>query len=362
MSQPGTRVEGVDVARGLASLLMIQGHAFHGWVAPESRDGAYALTRTLGTLPLPAFLVLAGAAVTWRLQAGKDRGQSTQVLRRALARRGLQVLLYGYLVSLGYAALDGGLSWPTVLRADVLHVIGLSIATGALCVGRTLDPAPFARRCLALGLLATALCPLLAGLAPPPALAPVAALFVDAPPYTRMPWVPLFAWFAAGTGGAALMLTLRDESAMARRAGTSKPGLVSLGILSASLVAIGTWTTHALEHAFPGPLARTHPAIWGNVADLGGRGLLVLTIGGWLSLVLPSGLRRPLTRLGRGSLVAYVVHVPFCYGTLGAPLRHATTMGEATLALGLLVALSWGSVYAWDAIKMRIRHPRTTTA
>lgn len=227
------------MARGLASLLMIQGHAYHGWVAPAARDDAYALTRVLGTLPLPAFLVLAGAAVTWRLQAGRDRGQDPRVLRTALARRGLQVLGYGYLVSLAYAALDGGRGWPTLLRADVLHVIGLSIATSALCVGSESSPARFARRCLAVGLVVTALCPWLADLEVPDALAPVVGLFVDAPPYTRMPRVPLFAWFAVGAGAAAGMLALRDGSWAARRAGTSIGGLVALGVASAGLIAVG---------------------------------------------------------------------------------------------------------------------------
>ena len=81
------RVEGIDVARGVASLIMIQGHAYHGWVAPEHHDAGYAFTRTLGTLPLPAFLVLAGAAVTWRLNTAAARHEDPARLQRSLAKR-----------------------------------------------------------------------------------------------------------------------------------------------------------------------------------------------------------------------------------------------------------------------------------
>ncbi len=349
------RVEGVDLARGLASLLMIQGHAYHGWVAPTARGEAYALTRTLGTLPLPAFLALAGAAVTWRLDAGRRRGQDARELRAALARRGLQLLAYGYLVSFVYALMDGSRGGATLLRSDVLHVIGLSIASSALCVGATVAAFPFALRCLGLGVAVAAACPWVSDLDIPPYLAPLAALFVDAPPYTRMPWVPLFAWFAIGAGAAAMMLALRNEGFAARRAGTSLLGLAALGSAGVLLLSLGAWATDALTHAFAGPLSRAHPAVWGNVVDLAGRGLLVLVAGATLSLVLPERVRRPLVRLGRGSLVAYVVHIPFCYGNLAAPLRHRASMTEATLALIPLALAAWASVYAWEALKARAR-------
>ncbi|MDH5493074.1 MAG: hypothetical protein OEY14_14060, partial [Myxococcales bacterium] len=66
-SRPRARVEGIDIARGVASLVMLQGHAYHGWVAAEHHSSpAYQLTRVLGTLPLPAFLLLSGAAVASR--------------------------------------------------------------------------------------------------------------------------------------------------------------------------------------------------------------------------------------------------------------------------------------------------------
>ena len=73
----GRRIESIDLARGIASLIMIQGHAYEGWVAPEHMASAgYLFTRLLGTLPLPSFLVLSGAAVALRIRAARERGES----------------------------------------------------------------------------------------------------------------------------------------------------------------------------------------------------------------------------------------------------------------------------------------------
>ena len=103
------------------------------------------------------------------------------------------------------------------------------------------------------------------------------------------------------------------------------------------------------------PASRAHPAIVWNVVDLAGRGCVVLALGALLSLRIPDRPRRALVRLGRGSLVAYVVHIPFCYGRLEGPLVGDSTMLEATLALVVLIAISWSAVYAWDAFKAEIR-------
>src|SRR3712207_7061064 len=56
--------------------------------------------------------------------------------RRQLARRGLQIVGYGYLVSLIYAFIEyiggsGSFSAAVLLRADILHCIGLSLVTCA---------------------------------------------------------------------------------------------------------------------------------------------------------------------------------------------------------------------------------------
>lgn len=361
------RVEGIDVARGVASLIMIQGHAYHGWVAPAHHDAAYAFTRVLGTLPLPAFLVLAGAAVVLRLEAAARRGEEPRAVRGALVKRGLTLLLIGYATNAAYALIDGAAGLHTWLRADVLHVIGLSLAIGAwvgIPARAPVDPTRFARRASLLGVALTLACPWLAplgALAPAP-LAPLVAPFVDAPPFTAMPVVPLFAWLGFGALAASWLAKHRGDDAISRRAGSSLAALACLAIAGLVLAAAAAWSTGALVAALGGPLSRAHVAVIPNVLDLVGRGLFVLSVGAALSLALPDRARAAFVTLGRGSLVAYVVHIPFCYGKLAGPLLGASDMLQATLALPFLVALSWLAVYARDALRGFARSRRAREA
>lgn len=361
-----SRVEGVDVARGLASLVMIQGHAYHGWVAPWHHDAAYAFTRVLGTLPLPAFLVLAGAAVMLRLQSAAKKREPAVDVRGALMKRGAQLVVIGYAVNATYALIDGAAGLHTWLRADVLHVIGLSLATSAwlgLPTTREVSPARYATRATLLAIAVTLACPWLSRLGAdvPLALAPLVAPFVDVPRFSAMPFVPLFSWLAIGALAMHVLTRFRTDSPIARRAGASGPALLGLAGLGLALAFVGARSTSWLVETLGGPLSRAHIAVIPNVLDLAGRGLLLLAVGAALSLVLPDRLRAAVVRLGRGSLVAYVVHIPFCYGRLAGPLLGACDMTRATIALPFLMALSWGAVFARDALRERWRATKRFT-
>lgn len=356
------RIEGVDIARGVASLIMIQGHAYDGWVAPEHKESAaYLFTRLLGTLPLPAFLVLAGAAIVLRVESARTRGESAVSVRRAVARRGLSVLGWAYAVSFAYALMDGANGLSTLLRADVLHVIGLSIMAFAW-LGIRGEGAP-SRRALglaALGLFVapTALCPWLSplGAEVDGPLRFAVALFVDVPGVTLMPFVPLAAWLGVGALVALAMLAARAK-APKTKAGAPASFFVALG-LGALLIAVGSaHATDLVVDALGGPLTRAHPAVWLNVIDLAARGVLVLALSALLSIRLPAFARRVLLRVGRGSLVAYVVHIPLCYGALGTllGLRDSLDMASATVCVLLLMIFSWLTVVARDRWRARGR-------
>lgn len=360
------RVEGVDVARGIASLVMIQGHAYHGWVAPEHHATAgYQLTRLFGTLPLPAFLVLAGAAIAHRVDAAARRKEDAGVVRRAVIRRGLVVVLWGYLTNGLFALIDGGRTLDTLLRADVLHVIGLSIVLLAwLGVRGDGGPAPSLRRlgwaALGLGVAVTAASPWLNALSPGAAghARFVVGLIADVPGVTRMPVVPLTAWMCAGAGAGLLLIArrkARPADAFASQAGA--PGW-TLGAIAAVALAgafIAGGLTEAAVAASGAPLTRAHPAVWLNVVDLAARGILVLALGAMLTPRLPLRVRRVLVRLGRGSLLAYVVHIPFCYGRLGGALLGSLDMAAATVWVIILMGMSYVAVFVRDEARARTR-------
>jgi hypothetical protein len=362
-------VAGVDVARALASLIMIQGHAYHGWVAPAHREElAFRFTRLLGTLPLPAFLVLAGASLALAVRGAAERAEDAARLRRRLVLRGLEIVGIGYAVSLAYGLLDGARSLDTFLRADVLHVIGLSIAVVALFGVRGDDagivaPSKLLSAAWAVGLATTLPSPLVHALGARAEgwLRYPLALLVDVPGVTQMPLFPLAGWFCLGVGVAFAFDASRaragSTSRFAALAGASSRFLALLfgGALLVALAASAATEWVASRSA--APLTRAHPAIVLNLIDLGARGLVVLAIGASLSTVLGERARRAVARLGQGTLVAYVVHVPFCYGRLGARLAGKLDMPSATWALLPLVGLSFGAIWARDRLRWTKQRP-----
>lgn len=349
------RIAGLDIARGIASLVMIQGHAYHGWVAPESRDAAYTFTRWLGTLPLPSFLVLAGAAIAWRLDAAERKGEAFGAVRRSLGMRGLQVMAWGYGSNVAYALIDGFDSWRTFFRADVLQLIGLCILLTAAALPATPRRMPRFRWGLGIaGVASVLLCPALTfGNVLPDPLTPIAGLFFDVQGITLMPFFPLFSWFAGGYFAGRYMLGHRDESAFSEEAGIAALPLLRLAAFALGIAAAGHTATQLLLDLGNAPLSRAHIAVWPNAVEGFGRGLLLLCAGAASAPLFSGRPRKLLIGLGQSSLIAYVLHVPFCYGRLGAPLLHNCTMAQATpwvIALGIgsaSGALGWRRFQRW---------------
>ena len=342
---------------------MIQGHAFHAWVAPAHKgDNSYLLTRVFATLPLPAFLVLAGAAVAYRARSATTKGESCAALRRSLVHRGLQVVIAGYLVNAAYALLDGIDSLETLLRADVLQVIGLSIATLGLCAGgavSVVQPKRLMFGALLVAVVLTLLCAPLSQWAQTSSgslpLAPRALLaaFLDVPALTRMPYVPLFAWAAIGHA-AGYFLARADPTVRNRQLGW-------LAAIALATAALGHWATAwALDGE---PLSRSHVAVVWNVIEYAGRGLCVLSIGPLLVARMPQSVQRIVSQMGRASLWAYVFHIPFCYGRLGQHLYAKHSVLTALPYVLLLIAASYAVVrlrLAWPRLRLSTRQAAST--
>jgi uncharacterized membrane protein len=352
---------GIDLARGLAVLLMFQTHAYDAFVAPGERASfAYRATRELGAVPAPAFLVLAGVGLALAEAGALRRGVAADGVRRALVRRGFGIVGMGYGVSAAYALLDRSFALPTLLRADILHAIGGSIALTAASLvargrravgggGSTQRIAAGSGGCLLLAAFAVVV-PIMLGDPVrrgdlPPLLAAPLALLVDVPGYTRFPVLPLVAFTIAG------LLIGRWLLAHAPR-GRAALGMLLGGVAVAVLADLGT---AALVDALAvGPLTRAHPAVVLNVID--GLARAVALLGAGLALA-PAPLRMVsfLVRFGRGSLLAYTVHIPLCYGTLVKPLSRRLVMLEATGLLLLIALLTYAVVRARDALRARLR-------
>lgn len=349
---PADRLPGLDIARGLAVVLMLQTHAFDGWVSSAQKASlGYAISRALANVPAPLFLLLAGVGLSFGAHAAARRGLADGQIRRQLMRRGLGVLGYGYLVSALYLAIE----WPVpradlaplLLRVDILHCIGLSLVLCAALLVRRAQLAWRVSVAIALGLALSLSAGRLGALAIPSWLAPGLGLFVDVPRYTRFPLLPLFGFCAVGVWV--------GERLLHRAIGPR----LHLRWFAAALVAILCFglATRVTLQALGGALRRTHPAVVWNFGDGAARALATLYVGLGLPrwLAVDGWLLRGLTRLGAGSLVAYALHIPFCYGRLARPLAARLSMATALACLlGLLFAV-YGALVLRDALRPYIQ-------
>ena len=338
---------------------MLVAHGYDAFVSPAARTGlSFAATRFVAKLALPLFVGLAGVGVALRLARADETargGEGGANSRRELARRGLEIILIGYALSLAMAAMDGYLGRPAIwLRADALHVIGLSV----LLLGCTL-PAIGARHrpWVALGLSA------ILALASPwlhptartaqtwldhPPLGQAMALIVDVPPLTKMPLLPLGAWAALGVA----------------IAGPIQRAPAQFAFAAALLAPLAFYGMEAWVATSGVALTRSHPAVLANVVELFARAMVVLGLSlvwsRWsVSRGRSSSIERGLAWLGRRSLAFYVVHLPFVYGAPGKPLRELRLgMGGATCAVLLVGVGSVGILMMRDALAHAHRQRR----
>jgi uncharacterized membrane protein len=104
----------LDWLRGVAVLIMIEAHLFDAWVrVPDRSEVPYRWAIAIGGYSAPLFLFLADAA-------------------RIARRRGWQIFGLAILFRLQSFVISGGPFPQTILKVDILNVMGLSIVLAAV--------------------------------------------------------------------------------------------------------------------------------------------------------------------------------------------------------------------------------------
>lgn len=126
----------LDWFRGVGVTIMIQGHVIDAWTRGVDRArAAYGwITFVGGIAGAPVFLFLAGTALA--LAAGaRLRNGRTRVEVAALARkRGWQIFGIAFLFRLQSWVISGGAP-ETLLKVDILNIIGLAMVAAAVLWG-----------------------------------------------------------------------------------------------------------------------------------------------------------------------------------------------------------------------------------
>jgi uncharacterized membrane protein len=97
----GQRLAFLDWTRGLAALIMLQGHVFHSFTAKELRnDGPYVLSQFIGGITPAVFLFLTGVTLGFLMDSASRKGLSPWQRTWAAARRSGYLLLLAVLFRL----------------------------------------------------------------------------------------------------------------------------------------------------------------------------------------------------------------------------------------------------------------------
>ncbi len=157
MTADQKRLYFIDAMRAWAILMMLQGHFIDGLLDPVFRDTAnpaYATWLYFRGVTAPVFFTVSGFIFTYLLLRAPRQGKDNPRLSKGL-RRGLQLVLIGYLLRTNLFGLLKGSLYPAFFLVDVLHCIGLSLVAvvGLYRLSHRIRPGMFGPLLLATGLL-----------------------------------------------------------------------------------------------------------------------------------------------------------------------------------------------------------------
>jgi uncharacterized membrane protein len=348
----GDRRPYIDWARGIAVVIMIGAHVLDAWTAPAERSSkAFAILNLISGYAAPLFLWLAGLSLVLAADRRVARGSSRQAAAAALVLRGAQVFALAFLFRLQAFIVSPGNPPVSLLRVDILNIMGPSmiaagllwrVAGGARAAAGVLGGAAFT---LAMATPMVRTASWIGRL--PPALQWYLTPAGNHSTFTLIPWAGFV--FAGGAFGAILGMAARSRErttiAYLTVAGVTLGGLAAYLSTRPSIYAASSFWT-------------TSPTYFGIRA-----GLLMFLLGVLYALVPLS--RRfgtvfgVLERFGRHSLFVYWIHVELVYGYATLPLHRRLPLWGTVFGFLLFSAAMYGAIALMLAVvqSWRSRQP-----
>lgn len=349
---PAHRRGYLDWLRGVGVLIMIEGHSLDAWTRLDDRnnEGYQLLAVRIAGIGAPLFLFLAGVALALAAASRARKGLSrSEVVRMALSR-GAWIFGLAFLFRLQAWLISGGAFPGSLLKVDILNVMGLSMMAGALLWGAGRTPRQRALVCLAATAAIAMATPIVRNAAELAVLPDPIEWYLR--PAQGSTTFTLFPWSGFLTGGIAIGLwldALRTPSDEAR------------GV--AAVTAVGIIVAAAAYGASFLPSIYTNASFWstsptffflrlGIVLGLIGVGYLAIRAWG-------SG---PLQEFGRASLFVYWIHVEMAYGVISFPLHRRLPFEAALAALVLFSLFLFALVRLKERVQWRPRAGRLAPA
>lgn len=331
--RPAVRLAFLDWTRGLAAVIMLQGHVFHAFTRTDARQGdIFVLSQFIGGMPPAIFLFLTGVTLAF-LMDGQERrgvaacGRVTASLRRAGYLAILAVLFRLQLWLFGMPYSD----WDSLFRVDILNSMAFGIAVmSVMAVFTTLERG---RLCAILGLGIAAASPIISSLE-----------FTSVPAYLRNYFVPSLEFFGFFPWAAFLAFGISAGSVLR---------LVNSGHLGQA-VQWGGWMGVVL--AFTAQYFSNLPFSIYAQSDfwLNSPGLVLIKLGVILMLTSFAFLWTTyattgwswVRQLGTTSLLIYWVHTELVYGRLFQTWKEGLSVSQTFAAAVVVIALMVGTSLA----------------
>jgi uncharacterized membrane protein len=327
MSDVPSRRGYLDLLRGLAVLVMIEAHLLDSWTRfPDRQTRQFAYAMILGGFGAPLFLFLAGVAIPLSAGAKFRKTGDVQSSSRAVVRRGLEIFGLAFLFRL-QAWILGWSSPSTLLRVDILNIMGPSIMAAATIWGALRTTASrvvgFAAAMLAFTLLAP-IVRSISILSPLPD--PIEAYLRPVGTMSSFVFFPWAAFVFAGAVVGAAIDSLRSKRAELVTNVAFAAGGAVMAVVAYFLSFLPSW--YPRSHFWT-----TSPAFF--FIRLG---IMIASIGlayAWQQR--PGGAEKwsPLKQLGRTSLFIYWIHVEMVYGLVSLRLHKHLSWAQSWIALAV---------------------------
>jgi uncharacterized membrane protein len=330
----------LDWVRGVAVLIMVEAHVFDSWTRVDDRTRpTFGYAMILGGFGAPLFLFLAGVAAVLSAESKHRKTGDLEASWRAPERRGWQIFGLAFLFRLQSYVLSGGYSAASLLKVDILNVMGPAIAlaaiAGRMVSGKALRAVLFGTVALILSLLTpiVRMSPLLDFLPDP-----VEWYFRPSPGRTNFTLFPWAGFVFAGAAFGELIDDFRAQDRVRRL----QVGLAAGGLALALLAYAASF----------------RPSIYPRSEFWTSSPTYFLLRVGLLAALLPVGylwerfpyrhkfsVSSPLEQFGRSSLFVYWVHVEMVYGFFSRPIRRALSLEQAVAAYVLFTLFLLGLVH-----------------
>jgi uncharacterized membrane protein len=332
----------------MAVLIMIEAHIADAWTRPPDRTlPAFGWAILIGGMGAPLFLLLAGVAVALASGSRTRRGGDAHAAARSVQRRGWQIFGYAVLFRLQSFLLSPGAPLSSLLKVDILNVMGPAIVAAAwlwsrggrlgarawLLIAGTVSIAmvtPLVRTAAWIGWLPD----------------PVEWYVRPAPGHTNFTLFP-WAGFVLAGGVAGLFIDRAQDQASERRT------VVAIGAAGAALAASG-YALSFMPSIYPASNFWTSsPTFFFLRAGLLFLALPVAWL--WQRCPWPRTWPAPLVELGVSSLFVYWIHVEMVYGVLSASLHRRLGITWMFAAVAAFAVAMWGLVRVKDRVLVRWR-------